>query len=138
MNETTEDFEFISIYLKHPDLIHERIGETALFPGKQNLSLSTRKWIFFRNLHWFRKITLLLQMFAFRHFGAFSSTERRTKEAKFKTCLALLLVQENLRELFFRGKRRSRAFLKSIQKTAKAFGIKDFKIPLEYKNSNPL
>lgn len=131
MNELLSNITQISIYLKEEA---DRVNEIALFQPlmrKSNLtdtgkSISQRKWSHPSALPLFRRISLKFHRFLFKRIPSFIPYERLTPEAKFKTVLALLLTQENIRDFFLSDKKRKEDFFFAIEEAAKACGYLDF------------
>ena len=134
MKEILDEISQISIYLKEEQ---ERINEIALFqPLSQKIELDeaskpirARKWSYTHKLPWIRRLSLKVQSFLFRKAPALIPAERLTNEAKFKTVLALLLAQEQLREFFFSNQKRKKNFFETTKETALEMGYLDFSIP---------
>ena len=130
MNEITQ----VSIYLKEQE---ERINEIALFNplGRKSAfdekakPLQERKWCYTHNLPLVRRLGLKVQTFLFKHIPACIPDSRITKEAKFKTVLAILLAQEPLRDFFLTDERRRASFFKAVHKAAKGMGYEKFSLP---------
>src|SRR5437016_2156607 len=107
-----------AIYLKGSKELEqeERINEVILFHpiskkalfDEKSPGLHHRKWTFFSECSVSRLIFLKVQTFFFHRMRLFIPEKRITNEAKFRTVLAILLAQEELRE-FFLGSEARRA-----------------------------
>jgi len=127
MNSLSTEITQISIYLKEKA---ERINEVALFQPLQRTShfdeeskpITSRKWRYTSNMPFFRRISLKFQGFFFKYFPSLIPSERLTPEAKFKTILALLLVQEEMRDFFLNDIKRQKKFYHALSEAAAVIG----------------
>lgn len=105
MNDLLKEITQISIYFKEAA---ERVNEVALFQplmrqsqfNEESKPIAARKWRYTTNIPFFRRLSLKLQSFLFKHLPPLIPSERLTPEAKFKTVLAMLLTQEEVRDFF--------------------------------------
>lgn len=133
MNTTLKEISQISIYLK--DEV-ERVNEVALFQPLQqqakfqeNLKpLHSRKWSPSLALSFMEQLVIKFYHFIFKRIPSCIPSERLTSEAKFKTALALLLEQENIRDFFLSNPKRRKNFLLALKEAAHSFGYLDFSI----------
>lgn len=136
MNKSLRQISQISIYIKDEA---EKINEIALFQplnhklSKQSTATTERKWNKLEQLTFLKRLSLKIQKFLFQHAPFLIPTERQSKEAKFKTILAILLSQEALRDFFLRHPKQRQNFYLAISQTAKSLKY-HFSAPEE---SNP-
>lgn len=127
----------ITIYLKSPEKDAERVNEISLFGPlslKSNFdegskTLQKRKWTFNSHLPLPRIFFLKIQTFFFHRFRNFLPLERISSDSKFRTTLAILLVQEELREFFLGTEQRKRHFFEALKKASTHLGISNFALP---------
>lgn len=137
MSELLDKITQITIYLKGSQ--EERINEVALFAPlslKASLDLESksirhRKWSFYERLSFPHRFFLKIQTFFFKRLHFLVPEERKTAESKFKTALAILLVQEELRDFFLSDPAQKKQFLKALQTAAERIGFKEFILPEE-------
>lgn len=127
----------ITIYLKSPEKESERVNEIALFGplslksnfDESSKTLAARKWTFNSHLPLPRLFFLKIQTFFFHTFKRFLPEERTSLGSKFRTVLAILLVQEELREFFLGSLSRKTHFFDALKKAAISLGISHFPLP---------
>lgn len=131
-----EDISQINIYFKDGDNTTEKVNEVAIFQPLEKKAhfdetkpVKERKWTFYDALPFHQKALVKVQTFFFHRFKRLIPPERRTPEAQFKTVLAILLVQEPLREYFLGSEKSQRQFLSVIEQAAREWGQIDFPIP---------
>lgn len=104
----------------------ERVHEVALLHPLANTSsfdtnskpVQQRVWNYLSPLSWTRRFQVKVHAFLFRSLPFFIPAARVTPEAKFKTVLALVLAQEELRDFFLSQEPRRRQFFEVIQRMA--------------------
>ncbi len=142
MHELLKEITQISIYLKERA---ERVNEVALFKPLTRSSafdeaakpVKSRKWRYTSNITFMQKVNLKFQSFIFKHLPQLVPSERLTKEAKFKTVLAMLLAQEEVRDFFLSDFKRRQNFYVALIEAASASGFA-FDIPKPAASDNPL
>ncbi len=134
MGSKLKDINQISIYLKSEE---ERVNEIALsrpldprasFTG-EGLSLHEKNWSSLPLNTWHSRCSLLLRRFVFKHLPLLVPPARLSKEAKFKTVVAILLSQESLREFFLSTPKKRENFFASLQEAARAINYSDLTLP---------
>jgi hypothetical protein len=134
MNQILGEITQISIYLKEKA---ERINEVALFqPFVRNTEfnleskpIAARRWRYTSNIPFFRRLSLKFQSFLFKYCPLLIPSERLTPEAKFKTVLAILLAQEEVRDFFLSDAQRRENFYRALSDAAYAIGYHQFSPP---------
>jgi hypothetical protein len=130
----------ISIYLKGSEgLEHEaeKVNEVVLFQpiskrasfDENSARLKARKWTFLSRLPLHRRLFLKIKTFFFHHLHLFISKERLSGEAKFKTVLAILLSQEELRDFFLGSRKSKESFFAALKNGAAAAHYHNFQLP---------
>lgn len=136
MNEKIKKISQVSICL---NVEKEKISEIALFHPLERESsfderskpISQRKWRYSSHVSFLKRLSIKAQQFMFKHAPALIGQERRSIEAKFKTVLAILLVQEAIRDFFLTSTERKENFLQAVERAAHAFGFHSFSPPIE-------
>lgn len=124
-----EDISQISIYLTNEKNSTEKIHEVVLLKpfAKQACPISNQKQK--RESSFSTKMLLKIENFFFQTFPIFIKEERKSREAKFKTVLALLLSQEHLADFFLKDEEKRKSFFAALLKAAKIYGYKEFSLP---------
>lgn len=136
MKEKIKQISQVSICL---NIEKEKFSEIALFHPFEEESrfdekapvVNQRKWRYSNNIPFFKGLSIKAQQFLFKHVPSLISLERQTPEAKFKTVLAILLIQEALRDFFLTSPIRRKNFLQAVEQAAKASGYFNFVSPLD-------
>jgi hypothetical protein len=134
MHDLLKEITQISIYLKEEA---ERVNEVAFFQpllrksqiNEESKPIAARRWCYTSNIPFFPRLALKVQSFLFKRFPLFIPAERLTPEAKFKTILAMLLAQEEVREFFLSDLKRQENFYQALAEGAAAIGYHDFSTP---------
>lgn len=137
MSADLDKISQITIYLKSPSALAEKVNEVALFNplsrkatfDEESETLSQRKWTFHHHLPILRRFILNIQSFFFHNLKLFIPLKRKTPEAKFKTALSILLAQESLREYFLGTDEKKQHFFAACKIGAGAAGYKEFSVP---------
>ncbi len=121
-----DEISQISIYLKDQG---ERLNEISLFDPlaasqviDKEVTIKSRQWTTSPHL----SLPFKIQSFAFKHFKFLIPEKRSDASAQLRTVLATLLVQENLRDYFFK---RREHFFAAIQKAARMLGLDEITLP---------
>lgn len=128
MADLLEEISQISIHLKERN---ERINEIALFHPLERSSafdemskpLKERSWSYMQKLPLLKRWGVKLQTFLFKRVPALIPAERLSVEAKLKTAVALMLVQESLRDYFFSDEKRKAQFHQAVKEVAQERGV---------------
>lgn len=109
----------ITLTLKDGDRKTSEITLSEPFAKELRLDSALQKRWTFRALSWSSR----LQNFLYQKFSWLIPKKTRSTESKFQTVLALLLMQEELRDYFFGSETRKSDFFKAVEKTAQELGI---------------
>lgn len=123
----------ISIYLKENK---QKVNEVSLaYPlrygseAQTEAVLAKRTWNYNSPLPFLKKAGLKIQKLLCKYLPRYIPSDRLTAEAKFKTVLALLLAQEEVRDFFLHDPSRRKKFLLNIQHAAVQSGYLNLELP---------
>ncbi|MCB1181687.1 MAG: hypothetical protein KDK55_06700 [Chlamydiia bacterium] len=127
----------IVFYLKDSEEIENRLCEVALFDplaskkDKKNKETESfaRSLSVLKQFPLLRRFALRIQIFFFKHCQCFVKKERKSPESRFKTVLALLLIQEEMRNFFLNPEKKRGEFLKILMHVAHECGSLHFSLP---------
>ena len=136
MNGQKKEISQITIYFKERG---ERLNEVSLFEplakrasfDEENKVVKERHFDFRQDIPLAKRFLLNIQTFLFQRLAKLIPKERCTVEASFKTVIAMLLVQEGLRDFFFGSAENQESFLKAIEAAAKGCAYHNYTRPAE-------